>query len=155
MYTSTFVAQLLEPSNQAMSGPPSGMVSTWPWRAAFSCFPLSLRRFSLSLDIARRPERRSHFPYPQSWRLLFLVNGAFSCFYSGRGKSWTIVWMNLSMCCLNILLDYLLIFGNWGLPRMGIRGAAMATVASSGTIMVAYALFCSKKNNAQFQTRSS
>lgn len=31
---------------------------------------------------------------------------------------------------LNILLDYLLIFGNWGFPKMGFNGAALASVIS-------------------------
>lgn len=32
----------------------------------------------------------------------------------------------------NILLNYLLIYGNWGLPRLGIQGAALATTIASG-----------------------
>ncbi|MEO5891343.1 MAG: MATE family efflux transporter [Ferruginibacter sp.] len=31
---------------------------------------------------------------------------------------------------LNILLDYLLIFGNWGFPKMGFNGAALASIIS-------------------------
>lgn len=30
--------------------------------------------------------------------------------------------------CLNTLLDYLLIYGIWGLPRLGVEGAAIATL---------------------------
>jgi Na+-driven multidrug efflux pump len=36
------------------------------------------------------------------------------------------------MAVLNILLDYLLIFGHWGFPQMGIKGAAIASSISEG-----------------------
>jgi multidrug resistance protein, MATE family len=34
---------------------------------------------------------------------------------------------------VNILLDYLLIFGNWGFPQLGFNGAAVASVAAEFT----------------------
>ncbi len=34
---------------------------------------------------------------------------------------------------LNIFLDYLLIFGNWGFPKMGFNGAAVASVIAEAT----------------------
>ena len=160
MYTSTFVAQYTGAKQPGNVGP-----SVWHGIYVAMAGGLVLPLFSpfaeeifafIGHSPAVQKDEVTFFRILNLGAFFFLANGAFSCFYSGRGKSWTIVWMNLSMCCLNVLLDYLLIFGNWGLPRMGIRGAAIATVASSGTIMVAYAfLFCSKKNNAQFQTRSS
>lgn len=36
----------------------------------------------------------------------------------------------------NILLDYLLIFGHWGLPAMGFNGAALASVIAEGLGMI-------------------
>ena len=52
---------------------------------------------------------------------------AFSCFYSGRGKTWPLLAVNAASTLLNVVLDYGLIFGNFGLPEMGIEGAAWAT----------------------------
>ena len=37
---------------------------------------------------------------------------------------------------VNILFDYLLIWGNWGFPEMGFNGAAMASVLAEATGMV-------------------
>ncbi len=58
------------------------------------------------------------------------LGAPFFCFYSGRGKTIPVAAINIFVCLLNILLDWLLIFGNWGFPRMGILGAGIATSAS-------------------------
>ncbi len=160
LYTSTFVAQYTGAKQPSNVGP-----SVWHGIYVAAAGGIILPLFSPFAEeifafIGHSPSVQENevifFRILNFGAFFFLANGTFSCFYSGRGKSWTIVWMNLSMACLNVLLDYLLIFGNWGFPQMGIQGAAIATVASSGTITAAYAwLFCSKKNNAQFQTRSS
>jgi|TARA_B110000438_G_scaffold290031_1_gene325296 MATE family multidrug resistance protein len=87
--------------------------------------------------------------------VFFLCNATMSCFYSGRGKSWTIVWVNITLTLLNALLDYAFIFGHWGFPEMGIQGAGLATILSSATITLLYAsLIFSKKYNKRYHTRS-
>ena len=40
------------------------------------------------------------------------------------------MWVNILATGMNILLDYILVFGLWGFPEMGIRGAGIATVLS-------------------------
>ena len=40
----------------------------------------------------------------------------------------------------NVLLNWLLIYGNFGFPRMGIRGAALATVCAAGVNVLVIAL---------------
>ncbi len=84
-----------------------------------------------------------------------LIPAALSCFYTGRGKTWTVMWVSIAATLLNIVLDYTLIFGNWGFPEMGIAGAALATVAASVLSTVIYCvLFAQKKYRKKYATLS-
>ena len=55
---------------------------------------------------------------------------AVSSFFNGRGNTYPVMWASLLATCLNILLNYLLIFGHFGFPEMGISGAGLSTVIS-------------------------
>ena len=50
----------------------------------------------------------------------------------GVGFTGIIMVAGIAGNLLNILLDWLLIFGKWGFPALGIRGAALATVIANG-----------------------
>ncbi len=67
-------------------------------------------------------------------------SAALSGFFSGLGRTRTILWANLWMCTLNGIAAYGLIFGAWGLPEMGLRGAAWATTCAQGIPMVVYSI---------------
>ena len=68
----------------------------------------------------------------------FAVYGqmAAASYFTGRGKTRIVFWANLVGNALNIALDPVLIFGWWGVPRMGIAGAAYATVFATFVQMV-------------------
>jgi len=80
----------------------------------------------------------------QYFRILCYGSGAavlgstFSCFFIGRGKTLVVMCVNLTAAFTNIMLDYAWIFGNWGFPRLGIRGAGYATVAATVLRLVLY-----------------
>ncbi|MBQ5731021.1 MAG: polysaccharide biosynthesis C-terminal domain-containing protein, partial [Bacteroidaceae bacterium] len=38
--------------------------------------------------------------------------------------------ISFSTLCINVCLNYLLIYGNFGFPELGVRGAAIATLVS-------------------------
>lgn len=59
------------------------------------------------------------------------MGAAFFAFFSGRGKTSYVATINTIACAINILLDYLFIFGHWGFPEMGIYGAGIATSIST------------------------
>src|SRR5690606_24134053 len=50
--------------------------------------------------------------------------------YSGIARTQIIMYTTIITAVGNVFLDYGLIFGNWGMPKMGIEGAALATSLS-------------------------
>lgn len=67
------------------------------------------------------------------WGILFaFTNVAFRAYYVGITKTGLLGWSAGIMAVVNIVLDYALIFGHWGLPAMGIEGAALASVIAEG-----------------------
>lgn len=80
---------------------------------------------------------------------------AVSSFFSGRGDTRTVMWVNFLACGLNVILDYAWIFGHWGFPEWGIRGAAWATVVSHLLIpLVFFALMIRPRYRDTFGTLS-
>ena len=56
--------------------------------------------------------------------------------------------VSLSSFAINIFLNYVLIYGKFGAPEMGIKGAAVATLVSRAielTVVLSYILFIDKK----------
>ncbi len=84
-----------------------------------------------------------------------IAGAALSAFYAGRGHPWPVMWVNVAVTVVNLVLDYLLVFGRWGLPEMGIRGAAIATVIAGLFNVIAYlVMICRPRYNQVFGTIS-
>lgn len=73
----------------------------------------------------------------RAWGLLFaFVNISIRAFYVGIADTRIITWTTMIMAAINVFLDYALIFGKFGLPQMGIAGAAMASVIAEASAMI-------------------
>ena len=70
--------------------------------------------------------------------VLSIVPFLFFClqkqFLEGMGNTWVAMVISIFMNGLNILLNWIFIFGHWGAPAMGATGAGIATLISR-TIM--------------------
>ncbi len=105
-----------------------------------------------------------HSPQVQSlevvyFNILTLGSGAvvlastMACFYTGRGLTRVVMFANISAAAVNIPLDYCLINGIGPFPEMGIKGAAIATVAASSvTVLIFAILIFSPTNRRLFGT---
>jgi MATE family multidrug resistance protein len=85
-----------------------------------------------------------------------IVSHVFAGFYSGRGQNKPVMWVNFISVGINTLLAYLLIFGKFGFPEMGIKGAAIATVIAGLAPVIIYGYFVfGKSHNVKYKTFSS
>jgi len=64
--------------------------------------------------------------------VFMLINFTARGFFAGIGKTGHQLNGSVLVSATNILLDYLLIFGRVGLPRLGIQGAALASTIALG-----------------------
>ncbi len=67
-----------------------------------------------------------------------LFNSCLQQFFIGIGKTTIINFSTVVLAISNIILAYLLIFGHYGFPKMGIGGAALASTISEGIVMLVY-----------------
>jgi MATE family multidrug resistance protein len=78
-----------------------------------------------------------------------IASSAASAFFSGLGRTRPVMWVNISITVVNLMLDWLLIFGHWGFPEMGIAGAGIATVSALCFNILAYLMLISRSPYAK------
>ncbi len=73
--------------------------------------------------------------------IISLLRCCLSSFFPGIGR--TRIVMLASLAAMNVLANYLLVFGKCGLPAMGIRGAAVGTIigGACGLLILGAAYF--------------
>ena len=75
------------------------------------------------------------------------INMLFRGFYIGIARTKVITWTTFLMTAVNIILDYILIFGKLGFPAMGIGGAALASVIAEFSTTVFFLVFTSSRKD--------
>jgi len=82
----------------------------------------------------------------RSYGVLFaFINFIFIAFFVGTKQTKILLYSTLMMSFANVILDYGLVFGNLGLPKMGLQGAALASAISEGVTTLYFIIYTSKR----------
>ena len=103
--------------------------------------------FGFSLQDEGNFELSVKFIYTRVWGLPFLMlTQLLYSFFISINRSRMLIYGSLAATLVNILLDYLLIFGKGGMPAMGFDGAAIASVLAevSGCLVMLAVFFAQR-----------
>lgn len=99
-----------------------------------------------------RAEAHSYLKYRIFGFLPAFLNSSFRAFFVGIAKTKVITFVTIIMTVVNIVLNYLLIFGNYGFPEMGIAGAALGSVFAEIVAFIVFIVYTRfKVDNVKFR----
>lgn len=73
------------------------------------------------------------------------LNFLFIAFYTGVTQTKVLTYSTFIQATVNVIFDYALIFGNFGLPEMGVKGAALASVISELAALIYFFAYSKKR----------
>jgi len=73
------------------------------------------------------------------------LNFLFIAFYTGITQTKVLTYSTFIQATVNVIFDYALIFGNFGLPEMGVKGAALASVISELAALTYFFAYSKKR----------
>ncbi len=157
-YANTFVAQYHGAGDKAGCSR-STMQAVWlsilTWPILLATIPLGLWLLSVSNHPPEvLAEERIYFAILNAGGITVPLGAAISSFFTGRGQTRTNMLATMAGNAVNVVLDYMLIFGHFGAPELGIKGAAIATVIA-GLVMPAilFSLYFSRRIHDVYRTR--
>ncbi|NLV77468.1 MAG: MATE family efflux transporter [Tissierellia bacterium] len=79
--------------------------------------------------------------------VFYFLNPVFSGIYNGSGNSTTPFKINVIGLIMNMILDPLMILGIGPFPKMGIKGAALATIIAQFTVTFIFVIIAKSKSS--------
>lgn len=134
-YSGTFVAQFIGAKDRCgatMSYHAGLWIAVFSAFAALALIPVGsfiLARFSNGAEIFAL--QKMYFSVCTAGGFFLFAQMAVQSFFTGLGLTRVIFVVNLIGNLVNVVLDYILIFGKFGFPHLGLAGAAYATVCAT------------------------
>lgn len=76
------------------------------------------------------------------WGFVFaFLNVMFRSLYIGITRTKVLTLGSIVMAVVNVFLDYVLVFGVWGFPELGVKGAAIASVIAEGAALLFFLIY--------------
>ena len=85
--------------------------------------------------------------------IFYFINPIFTAIFNGMGNSKDPFRINTIGLITNIVLDPLLILGLGPIPKLGVEGAAIATVFSQFIVTMCFIIMIIKRNNEYFKMK--
>lgn len=156
-YTNTFVAQFHGADDPKGCGRAAGqgiLFSLCIWPLMLALIPAG--RWMLD-SAGHEPSvlaaEKTYFSILMIGSVSAPFGAAVSGFFSGRGDTVTVMVCNLAGNLVNAVLDYGLVFGKFGLPELGIAGAAWATnIGSWVSPLLLLGLMLRRRTRRQYGT---
>lgn len=156
-YATTFVAQYYGARNYDGCGRATAQaffLSVLSWPLMLMLIPVGLWLLRLS---GHPPEvyalEKPYFTILLAGGVIHHIGMALVSFYTGRGKTLVTMLVHVIANAANIALNYALIFGAWGFPRMGIVGAGYATLLGMiAAPLILFFLYFSPSTRARYHT---
>lgn len=83
------------------------------------------------------------------WRIWGLIFSAVSvmcrAFFVGITRTGVLMWNSIILTLSNVVLNYIFVFGAFGVPAMGIAGAALGSVVSEALAMLHFIIYACTK----------
>ncbi len=159
-YSTALVAQYFgagEKKNASRAAFQAILISFLAWPVILLLKPLGISFF----QFLKVPE--SQFAYQVkyfnllAWGALFVIlRQSLSCYFSGIGKTGIVMRATIVAMFINVVLDYILIFGKFGIKPLGIEGAAIASISGSfGAVLMLVIAYFRKSNRIEFAVMQS
>ena len=150
-YSTALVAQYFgagEKSKATVAAFQAILVTLLAWPIVLLLKPLAIEFFHFMKIPQSQIGYQIEYLNILAWGGLFgMLRYTLGCYFSGIGKTKIVMVATLTAMVVNVILDYIFVFGKFGFPAMSVKGAALATVIGAFFAMVILIVAYLRHNN--------